>query len=251
MANTIVVHSFRRGAGKSILAANLAGLLAAEGKRIGLVDANLQSPTLHLPLQMDENQTRYWLNDFLMGKCEMDQVVLDVTPQGVAEKDGKIYLAPANTSLSEISRVLREGYDINLLGDAFNNLKKSFRLDGLVVDTSAGLNQETLVLIALADILMVVLRPDQQDYQGTAVTVDVAKSLEVPRLLLVANMVPSRYEPRDVTASLEKTYTCEIGAVIPITEEIMELASGDIFALRYPQHVVTATFRKLANKLLV
>ena len=250
MANTIVFHSFRRGAGKSIVAANLAGLLAAEGKRIGLVDANLQAPTLHLPLQMDESQTRYWLNDYLAGKCEMDQVVLDMTPASVAKEHGKIYLTPANTALSEISRVLREGYDINLLSDAFNNLKKSLQLDGLIVDTSAGLNQETLVLMALADILVVILRPDQQDYQGTAVTVDVAKTLELPRLMLVANMVPSRYETGDVIASLEKTYACEIGAVIPITEEIMELASGDIFALRYPRHAVTTTFRKLAEKLL-
>ncbi len=46
----IAVHSFRGGNGKSSLTANLAALLAAAGQRVGVIDADLQSPGLHLLL---------------------------------------------------------------------------------------------------------------------------------------------------------------------------------------------------------
>ena len=41
----------------------------------------------------------------------------------------------------------------------------------------------------MSDVSLVVLRPDRQDYQGTAVTLEVARKLDVPHLLLVVNMV--------------------------------------------------------------
>lgn len=48
MTRTIVVHSHRGGTGKSSVLANLALLLAAAGQRVGVVDTDLQSPTLDL-----------------------------------------------------------------------------------------------------------------------------------------------------------------------------------------------------------
>ena len=60
-------------------------------------------------------------------------------------------------------------------------------MDYLFIDTHPGLNEETLLSITISDVLVLILRPDQQDYQGTAVTIDVARKLEVPKLLLVVN----------------------------------------------------------------
>jgi len=37
------------------------------------------------------------------------------------------------------------------------------------------------------------MRPDQQDYQGTSVTVEVARKLDVPRLLMIVNKVPAMF----------------------------------------------------------
>ena len=62
-------------------------------------------------------------------------------------------------------------------------------LDYLLIDTHPGLNEETLLSITLTDVLLVVLRPDSQDDQGTSVTVEVARTLDVPRLLLLINKV--------------------------------------------------------------
>ena len=39
------------------------------------------------------------------------------------------------------------------------------------------MNEETLLSIAISDVFVLVLRPDHQDFQGTAVTVEVARKL--------------------------------------------------------------------------
>ena len=56
------------------------------------------------------------------------------------------------------------------------------------------MNEETLLSVATSDIVIIVLRPDQQDFQGTAVTVDVARRLAVPSVRLIVNKALSRYD---------------------------------------------------------
>jgi MinD-like ATPase involved in chromosome partitioning or flagellar assembly len=53
----------------------------------------------------------------------------------------------------------------------------------LFIDTHPGLNEETLPAIAISDVVFLILRPDRQDFQETAFTVEVARELNVARLL--------------------------------------------------------------------
>ena len=46
-----------------------------------------------------------------------------------------------------------------------------------------GVNEETLLSIAISDKLILVMRPDSQDFQGTAVTAELARRLEIPEML--------------------------------------------------------------------
>jgi hypothetical protein len=41
-----------------------------------------------------------------------------------------------------------------------------------------------------------------------------------------------------------------VAAVIPHSEEMMALASSSVFALKYPDHVVSRLYRQLAEKVL-
>jgi MinD-like ATPase involved in chromosome partitioning or flagellar assembly len=111
------------------------------------------------------------------------------------------------------------------------------------------LNEETLLSIAISDVLLVILRPDSQDYLGTGVTVEIARKLNVPMLLLV-NKVPAVFDPAEVKARVEKTYNAEVVAVLPHSDELMTLASAGIFALRYPDHPLTEMYRQVAAKLM-
>ncbi len=93
--------------------------------------------------------------------------------------------------------------------------------------------------------LLVVLRPDRQDYQGTAVTVSVARELDVPGMLLVVNKVPAAFEPEAIRSLVERTYDCRVAAILPHADELMILASEGLFVLRHPDHPVSRELGRL------
>jgi septum site-determining protein MinD len=250
VSKIVSIHSFRGGTGKSNTTANVAVLMASEGKRVGVIDTDIQSPGIHVLFGMDEKQIKYSLNDYLWGKCEIEEAAYDVTSYLNANIKGQVFLIPASIKAGEIARVLREGYDIGLLNDGFQDLIDKLNLDVLVIDTHPGLNEETLLSIAISDVLAIILRPDQQDYQGTGVTVEVARKLDVPNMVLVVNKVPQVFNTAEVKAQVENAYKCKVAAVLPHSDEMMALASSGIFSLHYPDHPVTVQYKQLTAALL-
>jgi MinD-like ATPase involved in chromosome partitioning or flagellar assembly len=103
--------------------------------------------------------------------------------------------------------------------------------------------------ISISDALAVIMRPDAQDYQGTAVTVDVARQLDMPRITIIVNETPPTIDVSTVKARIAETYGCEVIGMLPYSQEIAALASRGIFALRYPQHPVTVALRDIAANL--
>jgi MinD-like ATPase involved in chromosome partitioning or flagellar assembly len=250
MSKIISVHSFRGGTGKSNSSANLTYLCALQGLRVGVVDTDIQSPGIHVLFGIDDQDMGKSLNDYLWGKCNIEETAHDVTASLGPEVKGKVFLVPSSIKAGEIAHVLREGYDVGLLNDGFSALIEKLKLDVLIIDTHPGLNEETLLSIAISDTLVLILRPDQQDYQGTSVTVEVARKLDVPQMLLLVNKVPPMFNMDDVKQRVEKTYNCEVAAVIPHSDELMTLASAGIFSNRYPEHSVTKIYQRLVDRML-
>jgi MinD-like ATPase involved in chromosome partitioning or flagellar assembly len=250
MAKIISIHSFRGGTGKSNMTANVATLLAAGGQRIGVVDTDIQSPGIHVLFGMSQETMSRSLNDYLWGRCEIGGAAYDVTSSLDEGLGGRVFLIPSSSNPSDIARVMHDGYDVALLNDGFRKLIRELELDALIIDTHPGLNEETLLSIAVCDALAIVMRPDQQDYEGTSVAVSVARKLSVPRMVLVVNNTPTAFDFAEVKERVETTYECEVAAVLPHSEELMILSSQGIFALRYPDHAVTALYRQVATCLM-
>jgi septum site-determining protein MinD len=249
MSRVISIHSFRGGTGKSNTAANVATLLAAEGQRVGVVDTDLQSPGIHALFGLDQEALRYSLNEYLWGGCDITQIAHDMTTNLDAGLRGRVYLVPSSIRVTDIARVMRQGYDVGRLNEGFRQLVKELSLDVLLLDTHPGLNEETLLSIAMSNALAIMMRPDQQDYEGTRVTLSVARKLKVPDLVLVVNKTPPVFDPEQVRQRVEKAYGCEVTAVLPHSDELMTLSSAGIFALRYPDHPVTGLYRQIAARL--
>ena len=249
MSKIVSVHSFRGGTGKSNTTANLAALLAAEGQRVGVVDTDIASPGIHVLFGLEEDQMVHSLNDYLWGKCQIQETAHDVTARLGGNVSGRVFLVPSSIKAGEIARVLREGYDVGLLHDGFRDLVDELNLDVLMIDTHPGLNEETLLSIAISDALLIIMRPDQQDYQGTGVTVEVARRLSVPQMMLVVNKVPAVFAEGEVRARVEHAYGAEVAAVLPHSDEMMALASAGVFVTRYPDHPITATLEQVARRL--
>jgi septum site-determining protein MinD len=233
MSKIVSIHSFRGGTGKSNTTANLAAQVALAGKRVGIVDTDIQSPGIHVLFGLDEQKMGHTLNEYLRGECTIEEVALNVGEhvgdapgrQKLAGKD--IWLIPSSINGREISQVVRHGYDVNRLNAGLQSARKLLKLDYLFIDTHPGLNEETLLSIAFSDVLIIILRPDQQDFQGTAVTVDIARSLDV-----------------------ERTYSATVAGVLPLTEDMVDMQSADIFSLRFPNHPWSQALRGVADMIL-
>lgn len=250
MSKIISIHSFRGGTGKSNTTANVAALLAAEGRRVGVIDTDIQSPGIHILFGMAGDEIGHSLNDYLWDRCEIGQTAHNVTANLGAAVKGQVFLIPSSVQADEIVNVLREGYDVSKLTQGFRKLIQELNLDVLMIDTHPGLNEETLFSLAISHAMAIIMRPDQQDFEGTGVTVEVARSLDVPRLLLVVNKTPQAFDPAQVRERVEQTFNCEVAAVLPHSDEMMTLASAGIFVLRYPDHPLTALYKEVAARLV-
>lgn len=252
MAKVVSVHSFRGGTGKSNTTANLAALVASLGYRVGVVDTDVQSPGIHVLFGFDEEKMPQALNDYLWGRCAVEETAYDVTSVLAAQRQARsaIYLIPSSLKAGEIARVLREGYDVGLLNEGFQDLIARLQLDFLFIDTHPGLNEETLLSITISDTLLLLLRPDQQDFQGTAVTVDIARKLEVPDLQLLVNKVLPSFDLVALQADIENTFAAPVTAIFPLTEEMVQLGSRGIFCLQFPQHPLSLLMHSVVQRLL-
>ncbi|GAB4309535.1 MinD/ParA family protein [Cyanobacterium aponinum UTEX 3222] len=253
MAKIISIHSYRGGTGKSNLTANIASIVASQGNRVGIVDTDIQSPGVHILFGVNEKKLEYTLNDFLWGQCPIEKVACDVTHvlQENAHKDSKIYLLPSSMKINDISRILREGFDIELLFDGFQSLVDKLKLDYLFIDTHPGLNEETLLSLTFSDIVFVVLRPDKQDFQGTAVTVEVAQKLKVPQIFLIINKALAAYNFMKMSEQIESTYGLPVVGILPESKDVIRLASNGIFSLKYEDHPITETIKEIAKTVMI
>jgi septum site-determining protein MinD len=250
MSKIISIHSFRGGTGKSNTTANVAMLLAAEGRRVAVVDTDIQSPGIHVLFGIDQATLNRSLNDYLWGRCRIEEAAHDVTPSLGVDFEGRTFLVPSSIQPADIAQVMREGYDVGLLNEGFRHLIEELELDALLLDTHPGLNEETLLSIAMSNALAIIMRPDSQDYEGTSVTVAVARKLGVPRMVLVVNKTPEIFDAAEVEARVEKTYDCEVAAVMPHSDELMVLSSEGIFALLHPDHPMTGLYRQVASRIM-
>jgi septum site-determining protein MinD len=255
MAKIVATHSFRGGTGKSNTTANLAALVARAGKRVGVIDTDIQSPGIHVIFALPVSEVRHALNDYLWGRCPIEQAAYDVTPSVVGNLDPdadrpKLFLIPSSVDTGAIAKVLREGYDVGLLTDGFQQLTRALRLDYLFIDTHPGVNEETLLSIAIADKFLLIMRPDNQDFQGTAVTVELARRLDCRDMRIIVNKVPPGMDHEVLRAQVEGAYRAPVAALLPLNSEMAQLASSGLFVLRHPEHPFSRELKRVAELLL-
>lgn len=219
---------------------------------MGIVDTDIQSPGIHVLFGFEPENIGNSLNDYLRSECSIEDAVYDVTKNlaGVEAAGGKVYLIPSSMRIGEITRILKDGYDISTLNDGFTEAINAQDLDYLFIDTHPGLGEETLLSLAISDISLIILRPDNQDYQGTSVTLEVCRQLEVPNLFLIINKVLPTYDFENVKKDLEKVYKCEVAGVLPLSDDLVEIGSREIFYLNHRGHSFSVAIDEFADKIV-
>ncbi|MFD3556017.1 P-loop NTPase [Streptomyces goshikiensis] len=238
MTRTIVVHSHRGGTGKSSVLANLALLIAAGGRRVGVVDTDIHSPTLDLLFRLEPG---FSLADYLLGRCEIEAAAQQAGAPG-------LYVVPARTGTAALRELMSTGYDVGLLPEGFDRLSRHLALDVLLLDTHAGLNNESVTAMASADVLMILARADRIDLSGVEETLALAGRLPCRRAL-VMSMAPEGVDRDEVGRRAEAAYDAPLAGILPYAPEMAALYGERIFAEAHPDHPLVGEFRTIISAL--
>ncbi len=248
MAKSIAIHSFKGGTGKSTLTANIAVALALEGKRVGVMDMDLEGPGLHVIFNISPADVKYTLNDVLLEATNPEMAAISMNERLGLSK-GEVVFCPASSRVDEMLKTLRTGFEVDNFSRAIDRLKDHFKLDYLLIDTHPGIENDTLLAMGVCDHLLIVSRLDQQDIFGTGVMIELARVLEKPAHL-VLNMVPKNVSPSQITQLGQRialNLKTELLAWIPFSDDILGSLSKSVFLLTSPKNPVSERFNKCAK----
>jgi len=80
--------------------------------------------------------------------------------------------------------------------------------------------------------------------------VEVARKLDVPKLLLLFNKALPDYDLDELRRQGEQSYGASVAGVLPLSEDVVRLASADVFGLRYPDHPWTHEVKRVADQVM-
>ncbi len=186
----ITVTSGKGGVGKTNISVNLACCLAAKGKRVLLLDADLGLANVDVVLGLTPQRNLFHL--FNEG-AQLSDVLMD-TPYGFR-------ILPASSGVSEMLS-LSAGQKLTLL-EAMDDLEDS--LDYLIVDTGAGINDNVLYFNMAAQERIVVLTPEPTSLTDAYALIKVMQQKhEVHDFRILVNLANDHKAAKDVFTRLYK-----------------------------------------------
>ena len=178
-AASLCIASGKGGTGKSVVTASLALLMASRGRTL-IVDADMGVGNAHI---LQDVKPRRSFVDVVAGSCE----VLDsVTP--CAER---LDLLSAGSGVSRMAGLSE--YELHLISGGLAAIETDY--DFLLVDSAAGISEQTVAFAAACDLVLIVTTPDPTAMTDAYafIKVLVAKRPGVVPLILV-NRVEESYD---------------------------------------------------------
>lgn len=241
-----VLSSFRGGTGTSTVAANLGALLATAGYQVAVLDFALENPGLHSLFGLTGQELTASVHDLLLEQTDVDQLAIDLTDQLGIQGRGSLKFIPASNRVQRLARVLRQGYEPHALTQALEKLVERFQLDFLLIDTQAGLNEELVLCLLLANSVSLLLRSQGPDFEGASVLYQVAQKLKIEKIHLLVNQVEGDSDTQQLGQHVEEIFGSPAAALLPRFQ-----AHGEgLVALRQPESAWTEALRGLTLKLV-
>lgn len=143
-AGSICVVSGKGGTGKSVVTASLASILAARGRTL-IVDADMGVGNAHI-LQDVSPQASFV--DVVQGRAAVREAVTPCRPN--------LDLLCAGSGVSRMAGLSQ--YELHVIAEGIRDLEGLYEY--LLVDSAAGISEQTVAFAAASDLVLVVTTPD-------------------------------------------------------------------------------------------
>lgn len=238
----IAITGGKGGVGKTNVAVNVSLALAAVGKRVILMDADLGLANVDIQLGLKADKT---LEDVLNGDCALRDILLS-TPGGVKV----IPAASGVQSLTQLGPQSHAG-----LIQAFSDLDD--QLDILIVDTAAGISESVVSFVRAAQEVMVVVCDEPSSITDAYALVKLLnRDYGMSRFRVLANMTRSPEEGKALFSKFVKVaerfldVSLQYAGDIPWDESVRKSAQRQRAAIEaYPASKCAAAYRRLADEI--
>jgi pilus assembly protein CpaE len=236
LGRLVVVLGPKGGTGKTLTSANLAVALQESGKRVALVDLDLQFGDIALIMGLPPDQT---IHDLVLAGGTLDAEKLNdfmmIHPSGV-----RVLLAPQRPDYAS-------SVSVELIREAYGILRANY--DVVIVDTPPGFTPEVIASIDLSTDLVMVGMLDSLSLKNTKLGLETLDLMgyENERIVLVLNRAQSRVgiSTNDVVAVLGR----EPQVMIPSDREIPRAVNEGVpIVIAIPNSEAARSFRTLAAR---
>ena len=233
MSRLIVITSGKGGVGKTTTAVNLGAAIKYFEGDVVVIDANLTTPNVGLHLGAPEAPVN--LNHVIQKKAELNEAIY--------EHDSGVKIIPSSLSLKELKKIKLE---------ELKKLKKDFKQlsDIIIVDCAAGLGEEALSTISLADEIIIITNPEMPAITDALKTVKLAEQMKKPVLGVIMTRVKKNkieMQPETVKEMLESPILGMIPEDISVQESLNQ---RNAVVHTHPKSKAARAYKEIAAKLL-
>lgn len=201
----IAFYSYKGGVGRTQTLVGVGLELVRRGKRVCLIDVDVEAPGIHhlLGIEPEEQQSLLehlvWRNMSILPTRVVHVEELFGTPLNELlgeETRGALYALPSRPDRTKL-RKIREGEILPFFRESLAYLEKALALDYILLDSRTGFARFAPLTLKSADLFVLVTRLDMQNARGMRDLLQITSKR--PRIV-VASMVP---EPdRDISKEL-------------------------------------------------
>ncbi|RKX93585.1 MAG: hypothetical protein DRP84_08230 [Spirochaetes bacterium] len=166
----IGAYSYKGGVGRSVSTANIAVLLAKRGKKVGIIDADIEAPGIDQIFGIDVPSINLldllaYPDRYSISKNSFP--VVDIKNELKLELDGELFILPSARDRKKLKSVTVDPS----LSVIFDNIVKEFtekyNLDYLFVDCRSGLAHYSVMTLWAVEVVLLFFGWGKQNFNGS------------------------------------------------------------------------------------
>lgn len=237
----LAVTGGKGGVGKTNVSINLSIALAAMGRRVMLLDADLGLANIDVLLGL---HPQYDLSHVIRGERTLDEILVE-GPEG-------IQVVPASSGIRQMAS-LSPAEHAGLIG-AFSDVADD--LEVLVIDTAAGISDSVINFSRAAnEVLLVVCDEPASMTDAYAIVKLLNREYNITRFRVLANLVQSPQEGRDLYNKLVRVTDRYLDVMlnflgaIPFDDSLKKAVKSQRSVMTaFPRSRIAQAFRSIAKK---